>query len=273
MKVHTILITSLLCLVTAAQSWAVVLINDDFESYTVNSTPTNPGDGNPNNWFFNGLTSNTTVAGSSPDGVAPNEKLLHVQGTSSSSFGRTFARQDGAGASDLVLTLSFKLQLNSLSGNDYSIRLLDSTLSTNNVPISIRIASNGGVLVLTRTTGPGSGTATNATNPLGAALAADVWYEFTVNANLSTQMFEVGITNLDTGASGSTGSLYFYQNIHTLNQLTFLSTSGTNPGVNWDINDVSATAVPEPSTAMAMLVGAGVLTCGARLQRLFLAKR
>lgn len=263
MKV-SIIIASLLCLVTASPSFGAILIRDDFESYTLNATPTNPGDGNPNNWFFNGLTSSATIAGSSPDGQAPNEKLLHVQGTSSSSFGRSFARQDGSATSDLILTMSFKLQLDSLSGNDYSIRLLDSTLSTNNVPISIRIASNGGVLVLTRTNGPGSGSATNAVNPLGAALAADVWYEFTVNANLSTQMFEVAITNLDSGASGSTGSLYFYQNIHTLDQLTFLSTSGTNPGVNWDLNDINVTTVPEPSTVAALLMGVGILVCRAR---------
>ena len=254
------------CLLTFACSsasfGAVVLIGDDFESYTIGSTPTNPNDGNANNWFFSGLSQNQVVSGSSPNGEAPNEKLLHVEGTSSSSFGRQFAMQDGAATPNLTLSLSFKLQIQNLTGNDYTIRLMDNTLTSNNIPISFRIASNGSVIMLTRETGPGTGKAVNVNNPQGSQLTTDSWYQFTVNADLTAQTYSVDIMNMETGASGSTDALYFYQNIHTLNALTFSSTTALVPGVNWNLNDVNLTAVPEPGTAMTFVSGVLIVWLG-----------
>lgn len=259
---------ALLILASPARSHsAVVLVGDNFESYAVNGTPTLPGDGNANPWVFSGLSSSQAVSGASLNGEAPDEKILHLEGTASSSATRLFTRQDGAVAPGLTLTLSFKLRIDDLTGSDYSIDLLDSTLATGNVPIHIRIATNGSILALTRTTGPGVGSATNSTNPLQKkALSTNVWYEFTVAANLEAQTYNVTVKNIATDVSGSTGDLYFYQNIHSLDTLRFASTTTTNMAVNWDLDDVKVTAVPEPGTAAALLIGMATLWLGAKLR-------
>ncbi len=254
-----LVISTLLCVswATGSAKASVVLFDDSFESYTLNTTPTNPGDGNPRNWKTQDDMTATVVAGSSPDGLAPNEKVLHLSSEEGGLFSRDFERLVGNAETADTLSLSFKLRIGDFTGSDYRIRLQDNTLATNNIPIYIRIASNGSVFALTRTTGPGTGSATNATNFQGAQLKINTWYEFTIDVNFQAQTYNVTITNMATGTGGSSGNLYFYQNIRSLDQ--FNINNNTAPALDWYLDDVHAvTTIPEPGTTAALLIGAAL---------------
>lgn len=255
MKTHLHIFAGLLALLLApAYVNAAVLMEDNFESYAIGTTPTNPGDGNPNNWFFTNLATDDVVAGGPSGGT----QMLHVQQATpnTSSFGREFAAQDGATSSDLTLTLSFDLKLNSKTTSDYYITFLDSSLTSLNNPINIRI-TNGGIQALTRATSPGVGTAVNVKPSQNSTLSLNTWYEFTITADLSTKTYRLDVTNLSNSTIGSTGDLYFYQNIQTLDELLFRNVTTSNTGVDWNIDNVSLTSVPEPNTAF-LLIGAGI---------------
>lgn len=242
---------------------AMVLINDTFETYTLNTAPTAPGDGNTHQWTASGGVAPLVISGTSPGGVAPNEKVLNlktpVQETGGT-FGRSFERVVGDAGSEGSLTLSFKLNIGSFDKSDYRITLLDSTIATNNLPINIRIAANGSVIVSARTAPPGSvGTITSVNNPLNnKPLAAGTWYEFTIDVNLQMQTFNLSITNLDApGITGSTGDLYFIRDVRSLDRFEIAPNSTTAAtALDWRLDDIYATTtIPEAGTTASVVLG------------------
>lgn len=253
MKTHLQILGGFLVLLLAPTYVnAAVLMADNFDSYAIGTTPVNPGDGNPNNWVFTGLATDDVVAGGPSGGGS---RMLHVQqaNPNTSSFGREFAAQNGATSPDLTLTLSFDLKLNSKTTSDYYISLGDSI----NIPINIRI-TNGSVQALTRATSPGVGGAVNVKPSENNSLALDTWYEFTITANLSAKTYRLDVTNLSDSSTGTTGDLYLYYNTQTLDELLFRNVSANNTGVDWNLDNVNLTSVPEPHTAF-LLLGAGMV--------------
>ncbi len=273
MKTSVLLLASLallgsLVLRSPAQA-TTTLLHDNFESYTVGATPTLPGDGNPNSWSVATSLNATVQSGNSISGEAPNEQVLRLQAnngqltTNLAILDRKFNRVTGSASNGLILTLSFKLKINSFAASDYRINLMDSTLSSNNVISSIRIGITGEVNILTRANGPGSGSATNSRNPLGSNLAIDQWYEFEVTLDFQSQKYTVSTTNLTTLQSGSTAALHFYSNIRTLDQFRITPTNNgatpTNTALNWELDDLHIQSVPEPGT-VGLLLGGALLT-------------
>lgn len=252
-----------------------ILMNDTFETYTTGTAPTTPGDGNDRSWTAIGDLGATVVEGSSTGGTAPNNKVLHLQGDANmedrGAFSRDFDRLVGSAESADTFSISFKLMIDSFSNSDYRINLQDSTLEANNSFASLRIYANGTVSVLTRATGPGTGGATNATNPSNNRLMEDRWYEFTIDANLQAQTYSVTIVDLaNPSKTWSTGDLFFYRDLRSLDQIHIhpVDATTTNTAMNWYLDDVRAvTSIPEPGAVISLLAGGLLIAGGLRIAR------
>lgn len=258
---RVLLITCGLCAVSAVHG-SVLLIQDNFESYSQGTSPLNPGDGNSNNWVYSGYNTNTVIAGGSPGGLAPNEKVLHLQadGSSASSIYRSFSRQDGATTTDHELTLSFKLNLGQIAGSAYTFRLIDSEFAgTANNPMAVSILANGKVNVFSSATGPGTGGVMQVTVPT-ITLQTDRWYEFVLQGDLNDQTYSLSITDLVTSTTYSTASIYFLRNIQAVDRLVFQNNTTTNMAMNWMLDDVQLlSSIPEPGVTTAVF---GLLLVG-----------
>ncbi len=262
-------------LLSARAEATTLLLDDTFETYATGTAPTTPDDGNDNPWTASGDLTPTVEDGSSTGGMAPNNKVLHLQGEANmedrGAFSRNFDRLVGSAESADTFSISFKLMIDSFSNSDYRINLQDSTLEANNSFASLRVYSSGTVSVLTRTTGPGTGSATNATNPSNNRLIEDRWYEFTIDANLQAQTYSVTIVDIaNPSKTWSTGDLFFYRDMRSLDQIHIHPVDATtaNTAMNWYLDDVRAvTSIPEPGTAISLAAGGLLIAGGIRIAR------
>jgi len=272
MKRHCLLLPALclaflLTLALTLPATAGTLLYDDFESYPTGIKPTNPGDGNTNDWFFNATFTAVTTAGSPPGGHLPNEQVLHVSKPNSgsfSSFGRRFDAQTKVETD--FLKVSFTIQFHSFTDSHYYIQLVN---ASDSAAVSLRLDGSS-LGVQTRKDGPGSGDPLTYWHPQGGALRANNWYQFEILVDLQNQTFRLDITNLtDPTQHGSTPDYYFINNITTLNGILFRSngtTSGAaNLALDWSLNDVHVQTIPEPAAA-SLLLGA-LLLLGAKKLR------
>lgn len=240
---------------------ATVLINDTFESYTLGTTPTNPSDGNTNNWVKSAnLTTASVIAGSSPGGVAPNGKILALSrstGTGYTSLNRKFTKQDSITLSTGdYLELSFDLKVNSFASSDYMIILGNSTNQYGG-PVQLRLNTAGQVVAYY---GNGSVGGAPLLTPF-LTITSGIWYQFTLNVNLLDQKYALTLINLVTSAQQDIATGYFQQNVTSLDNFLIRSTSTTsdNLALDWELNDISLNVVPEPTVFIMSLFGIMVL--------------
>ncbi len=235
---------------------AATLLYDDFQSYASGAKPTNPGDGNTNDWYFNSTFTSITVPGSSPGGHLPNTQVLHVSKSNTgsfSSFGRRFEAQTKEDTE--FLKVAFTIQFHSFTNSHYYIQLVN---PSDTAAVSLRI-QGANLAVTTRADGPGSGATLTYWHPQGGVLRLDNWYQFEMTVNLKNQTFRLEITNLtDPTQHGSTPEYFFSNNVTTLNGILFRS-NGTTSGsadlaLDWSLNDVQIQTIPEPA-AMSLLIG------------------
>ncbi len=234
-----------------------VLINDNFESYTVPNVPTNPGDGNANNWVFAATTNATTALGSSPNGSGDNEQILRLQKTNDSTAARATRLFDSQNSGTLQFDLKFRIH--DFTGSATNIQIGDLTASggVTAAPINLFFNTTGDVRVYSGDGAPGGGSNHYTSNPQGSALVVDNWYQLSIVANLDTQTFGVTINNLDNPLqTGSLSNLYFATNTNVFDGFRVNSNSGSsNNAINWSLDDVYFSIIPEPGTAALLLFG------------------
>jgi len=261
---NPLIILSVVLLALPRLSVAAVLLNDNFESYSLGSKPTNPGDGNPNNWVFGAtLSPSSVVEGSSPGGSGANQKVLNALDATPGSYGsfsRLFERQTNDGIDDLI-SLQLKFKVNSLTSSDYMIDLIDSTINSFSGPAVIRISQAGGVMVYT-----GSGTPVLLDN--GSINLTD-WYQLSVIMDLGSQTYSVSLGNITTNTpAASLNALPFYTNVHSVNGLLIRSTAtNANANLDWLVDDVVVQSIPEPATIALLVAGLVFALVGARGRR------
>lgn len=101
-----------------------VLIDDNFESYTVPNAPTNPGDGNANNWVFAATTNATSAFGSSPNGSGDNEQILRLQKTNDAATAARAARLFDSQNSG-ILQFDLKFRIHDFTGSATNTNVFD----------------------------------------------------------------------------------------------------------------------------------------------------
>ncbi len=245
---------------------AVTLLEDNFESYSLGSTPTAPGDGNPNLWAFSANIAGTVVAGSSPGGSGANQQVLSVTNNTPdayATFHRSFERQTADGENDIIrLELSLKRTVTDAS--DYMIDVIDTVASTITGPVIVRISGAGVVEIQSGNGAPGNGLLRTYLPTLGTLNTTD-WYRFTITLDLSSQTFSVSVTNISTYSQSATSpALYFYTDVQAVDRFFVRSTATTaNAELGWLIDDVLVQAIPEPALAPFLGV-AGVLLATSR---------
>lgn len=254
------------CAIPSAQAESTLLLWDNFESYTVPNAPTNPGDGNPNNWYFDPTFTVNTVTGQSIGGSDPNAKITHIQKADTGGYtrlGRLFDKQSSG-----IVSTEMKFQIHSFEKSAYFIQLV-STVSAisatpNSAPISIRILETGAIGIQGRSEKPGEGTVTTLWNPQGGNLIKDDWYQLIITTNLDLQSYQVTINNLSNPSQSGTSQTLFFNSTATDINGFLIRSAGTNQSpaslqFDWSIDDVRVTAIPEPGTAAIILTGIGAL--------------
>ncbi len=255
-----------LCIAPSAQANPTLLLWDDFESYTLPNAPTNPDDGNPNNWYFDPTFTVNTVSGQSIGGNDPNAKILHVEKGNTGGYtrmGRLFDRQSSG-----VLTIEMKFQIHSFQDSAYYIQLVSTTAPISgtaaSTPISLRLLDTGAIGIQGRSEKPGEGSVTTLWNPQGGNLVKEDWYQLIITTNLDLQSYHVTINNLSNPTQGGTSQELFFNSTATDINGLLIRSAGTNQSptslqFNWSIDDVRITAIPEPNSVALMTAVIGGL--------------
>lgn len=269
-KANVVLSLVGLIFVAASQASADVLINEDFESYAIGSIPTNPGDGNPNNWIVSETTSGLAqvTAGSSPDGEGANARVFAINvptDTDDVLLVRRFVSQ-AIGTGNSNVQTSFKIRVDDIVlATDW--RFLVSNANGADIAAYVRInpsLASGAFSIIGSTDGPGSGATQRESS--GVLIQQGDWYQLTVNMDVSTSQFSLKVENLDDSSPSQTGQTalaYFYQDPAELGRITMNDVTSAGRPINAVINDIHVdTVVPEP--ASIGLLGLGLLIVASR---------
>lgn len=228
--------------VAMAPAAPIVLMNESFETYAVGSDPTNPGDGNPNNWDLTDATSMAVITGGSPGGGS---QSLHMgSNTEHPGLSRLFDAQDGT---------------NGVVYFSADIRFLDNHFTDYNFLINGAGGIGPYVKVRPLDTSGGSQSGISYYNgstftSLGNLVQND-WYRVEVWADIDAGTWDVKVTNVTQGSAPvSATGINMWQSPTSLYQWRFVRGPSTAT-IQADIDNIQITTnLPEPGSVSLLLL-------------------
>lgn len=240
-----------LSLLAAAPCSAQSLINESFESYTAGQNPGSP-------WTVSAVVGssyiNVSTAAQSPFGSGGNTKGLiwndqDGSGTSDATFGPNLSTTFTvpAGATSLLWSFDFMAPVDGIAANPV-FYLADSTGK-----IGPRLFPNRTTTVFGASNGTG-------TQQIFTTTAEGTWYHVGVNISLADSTYVISLQPYG-GSSISSSTLAFKDTgVGSLTQLVLADNDQNAANGTLYFDNISLTAIPEPSSA-ALLAAGGALAC------------
>lgn len=142
------------------------------------------------------------------------------------------------------MVIRFKLKINSLKNSKYAITLVDENLKNEEPTL---VLNPSGYLNIFFATDSSLKKIERIDNPQGRPLREGQWYQFEFVVDLSTQVFQLNVEDLNSATGGSTENHILRRQLSAINKISFRPVNGAirEACIDWDITDIEVSQKPK----------------------------